>query len=108
MLVITEKAGEKIKGLLAEEKKEHYGLRVYVAGGGCHGFEYGMVFEEAANPDDTVIEAHGVKVFLDAQSVSMLQGAEVDYHDTQQGAGFSIKNPQAKSSCGCGTSSNAS
>ncbi|MEO5656559.1 MAG: iron-sulfur cluster insertion protein ErpA [Nitrospiria bacterium] len=104
MLVITEKAGHKIKGLLAEEQKEHYGLRVYVTGGGCHGFEYGMVFEEQAGPDDTVIETHGVKVFVDAQSASMLQGAEVDYQESAEGAGFAVKNPQAKSSCGCGTS----
>ena len=107
MVVITEKAGEKIKGLLAEEKKETYGLRVYVSGGGCQGFQYGMVFEEQANEDDTVIEAYGVKVFVDAQSASMLQGAEVDYVESLQGAGFSVKNPQAKSSCGCGHSFNA-
>ena len=107
MLVITEKAGEKIKGILSDENKENYGLRVYVSGGGCHGFEYGMVFEERANDDDTVIEAHGVKVFVDAQSASMLQGAEVDYVDSLQGAGFSVKNPQAKSSCGCGNSFSA-
>jgi iron-sulfur cluster insertion protein len=107
MLVITEKAGEKIKGILSDEKKENYGLRVYVSGGGCHGFEYGMVFEERANDDDTVIEVHGVKVFVDAQSASMLQGAEVDYVDSLQGAGFSVKNPQAKSSCGCGNSFSA-
>jgi len=104
MLVITEKAGQKIKGLLTEEKKVGYGLRVYVAGGGCQGFEYGMVFEEQANEDDTVIEAHGVKVFVDAQSAPMLQGTQVDYQDSLEGSGFSIKNPQAKSSCGCGNS----
>lgn len=107
MVVITEKAGEKIKGLLAGENKETYGLRVYVSGGGCNGFQYGMVFDEQANEDDTVIEAHGVKVFVDAQSASMLQGAEVDYVESLQGAGFSVKTPQAKSSCGCGNSSSA-
>jgi iron-sulfur cluster insertion protein len=107
MLVITEKAGAKIKNLLAEENKADYGLRVYVAGGGCQGFQYGMTFEERANPDDTVVEAHGVKVFVDAQSAPMLQGAEVDYVDSLQGSGFAIKNPQAKASCGCGNSFNA-
>jgi iron-sulfur cluster insertion protein len=107
MLVITEKAGAKIKDLLAEEQKSHYGLRVYVAGGGCQGFQYGMTFEEQANPDDTVVEAHGVKVFIDAQSAPMLHDAEVDYVDSLQGSGFAIKNPQAKSSCGCGNSFNA-
>jgi iron-sulfur cluster insertion protein len=107
MLVITEKAGAKIKDLLAEEQKSHYGLRVYVAGGGCQGFQYGMTFEEQANPDDTVVEAHGVKVFIDAQSAPMLHDAEVDYVESLQGSGFAIKNPQAKSSCGCGNSFNA-
>ncbi len=107
MLVITEKAGAKIKDLLAEENKPEYGLRVYVAGGGCQGFQYGMTFEEQANPDDTIVEAYGVKVFIDAQSAPMLRGAEVDYVDSLQGSGFAIKNPQAKSSCGCGNSFNA-
>lgn len=104
MVVLTEKAGEKIKAILAEEKKENYGLRVYVSGGGCHGFQYGMVFEEQANGDDTVVQAHGVRLFIDAQSAPMLQGTEVDYVDGLQESGFSIKNPQAKSSCGCGNS----
>lgn len=107
MLAISEKAGAKIKTLLAEENKPYHGLRVYVAGGGCQGFQYGMTFEERANPDDTIVEAHGVKVFIDAQSAPMLQGAEVDYVDSLQGSGFAIKNPQAKSSCGCGSSFNA-
>jgi len=107
MLVITEKAGAKIKALLAEESNPYHGLRVYVAGGGCQGFQYGMTFEEQANPDDTIVEAHGVKVYVDAQSAPMLEGAEVDYVDSLQGSGFAIKNPQAKSSCGCGSSFNA-
>jgi iron-sulfur cluster insertion protein len=103
-MVITEKAGEKIKDLLAGEEKVNHGLRVYVSGGGCQGFQYGMAFDEQANPDDTVIEAHGVRVFVDAQSAPLLSGAEVDYVDSLEGSGFSIKNPQAKSSCGCGQS----
>jgi iron-sulfur cluster insertion protein len=107
MLVVTEKAGAKIKSLLAEEPKPHSGLRIYVAGGGCQGFQYGMTFEEQANPDDTIIEAHGVKLFIDAESAPLLQGVEVDYVDSLQGSGFAIKNPQAKSSCGCGSSFNA-
>lgn len=107
MLVITEKAGAKIKMLLAEENKPQFGLRVYATGGGCQGSQYGMTFEEQANPDDTVVEAHGVKVFIDAESAPMLQGVEVDYVDSPQGSGFAINNPHAKSSCGCGSSSNA-
>jgi iron-sulfur cluster insertion protein len=104
MLVITEKAGAKIKDLLAAEQKPASGLRVYVSGGGCQGFQYGMTFEEQANADDTVIEAHGVRVFVDGQSAPLLSGSEVDYIDGLEGSGFSIKNPQAKSSCGCGQS----
>ncbi|HET8760270.1 MAG TPA: iron-sulfur cluster insertion protein ErpA [Nitrospiria bacterium] len=107
MVVITEKAGAKIKDLLAGEEKPSQGLRIYVSGGGCQGFQYGMAFEEQANADDTVIEAHGVRVFVDAQSAPLLSGAEVDYIDSLEGSGFSIKNPQAKSSCGCGQSFNA-
>lgn len=105
MLVITEKAGAKIKTLLAEEHKPQFGLRVYVSGGGCQGVQYGMTFEERANPDDTVVEAHGVKLFIDAESAPMLQGVEVDYIESPQGSGFAINNPHAKSSsCGCGSS----
>jgi iron-sulfur cluster insertion protein len=104
MLVITEKAGAKIKDLLAAEQKPTSGLRVYVSGGGCQGFQYGMTFEEQANADDMVIEAHGVRVFVDGQSAPLLSGSEVDYVDGLEGSGFSIKNPQAKSSCGCGQS----
>lgn len=107
MVLITEKAGAKIKDLLAGEEKPIQGLRIYVSGGGCQGFQYGMTFEEQANSDDTVIEAHGVRVFVDAQSAPLLSGAEVDYIDSLEGSGFSIKNPQAKSSCGCGQSFNA-
>jgi len=107
MVVITEKAGAKIKTLLAGETTAYEGLRVYVSGGGCQGVQYGMTFEERANPDDTIIEAHGVKVFIDSESAPMLDGAEVDYVDSREGAGFAIKNPQAKSSCGCGNSSGA-
>lgn len=102
MLVITEKAGAKIKNLLAEGQTPNHGLRIYVSGGGCQGFQYGMTFEEQANPDDTVVEAHGVKLFIDVESAPMLQGVEVDYIESPEGSGFAIKNPQAKSSCGCG------
>jgi iron-sulfur cluster assembly accessory protein len=105
MVTLTEKAGAKVKEILESEKKA--GLRIYVSGGGCSGFSYGMSLEDIALADDNVIEAHGVKVFVDPQSAKMLAGIEVDYVDSLQGSGFSIKNPNAKSSCGCGHSFSA-
>ncbi len=104
MVTLTESAGKKVKELLVEENKNGYGLRVFVSGGGCHGYQYGMAFEEKANEEDTVIECAGVPVFLDPASTPILNGTVVDYVDSLQGSGFSIKNPQAKSTCGCGSS----
>jgi len=105
MITLTEQAGSKIKSLLeAEQKPATGGLRVFVSGGGCHGFQYGMSLEEQAREEDTVIESGGVKLFLDPHSLPVLQGVEIDYIDGLQGAGFAIKNPNAKSSCGCGSS----
>lgn len=104
MIHLTEKASEKVKELMASEKKEGYGLRVYVEGGGCSGFQYGMAFEEAANEEDDVMEMFGVKVMIDPYSAPMLKGTQIDYNDSLQGAGFDIKNPNAKSTCGCGQS----
>ncbi len=106
MLTITPKAEEKILELMKEEQ-DVVGLRIYVRGGGCHGYQYGMAFENKLSDDDTVLEKGGVKVILDSQSAPLLQGAEVDYVDSLQGSGFSIKNPQAKTTCGCGSSFSA-
>jgi iron-sulfur cluster insertion protein len=106
MVTISEKAQQKI-GELLEEEKDSIGLRVYVKGGGCHGYQYGMSFETKAGDDDTIIEEGGVKVILDSQSAPLLSGAEVDYVDSVQGSGFAIKNPQAKTTCGCGSSFSA-
>jgi iron-sulfur cluster insertion protein len=106
MVTISEKAQQKIGELLVEEK-DSIGLRVYVKGGGCHGYQYGMSFESKTADDDTIIEAGGVKVIMDSQSAPLLAGAEVDYVDSVQGSGFAIKNPQAKTTCGCGSSFSA-
>ncbi len=106
MITITPTAEEKIRELMQEEK-DTVGLRVYVRGGGCHGYQYGMAFESKVAEDDTVVEKGGVQVILDSQSAPLLQGAEVDYVDGLQGSGFSIKNPQAKTTCGCGSSFSA-
>jgi iron-sulfur cluster insertion protein len=103
MVTITSIAEEKIKELIKEEENA-VGLRIYVKGGGCSGYQYGMSFEDKTSDDDTIIEKDGVKVIVDSQSAPMLNGAEVDYVDSLQGSGFSIKNPQAKSTCGCGSS----
>jgi iron-sulfur cluster insertion protein len=106
MITITMKAEEKIRELM-EEEQDTIGLRVYVKGGGCHGYQYGMSFESKMSEDDTVIEKGDVKVIMDSQSTPLLSGCEVDYVEALQGSGFAIKNPQAKTTCGCGSSFSA-
>lgn len=103
MITVTDAAIAKIKEFMADDP-EAIGLRVYVRGGGCSGYSYGMKLEPAANDDDTVIEKDGVKVMVDPQSMPLILGACVDYTDSLQGSGFAIKNPQAKTTCGCGSS----
>jgi iron-sulfur cluster insertion protein len=106
MITMTSAAEQKIRDLMQEEN-DTIGLRVYVKGGGCHGYQYGMAFESTMSEDDTVIEKGGVKVIMDSQSAPLLNGCEVDYVDAVQGSGFAIKNPQAKTTCGCGSSFSA-
>ena len=106
MITVTDMAANKIKELMLEEK-DVVGLRVYVRGGGCHGYQYGMAFENKIGEDDTVIEKNGIQVILDPQSAPLLSGAEVDYVDSLQGSGFAVKNPQAKTTCGCSSSFSA-
>jgi len=106
MVTISPMAEQKIKELIVEEK-DAVGLRIYVKGGGCHGYQYGMAFESKVADDDTIVEKGGVQVIMDSQSAPLLQGAEVDYVDSLQGSGFAIKNPQAKTTCGCGSSFSA-
>ena len=106
MVTITDKAQEKIRELMVEEK-DSVGLRIYVRGGGCHGYQYGMAFESKVGEDDTIIEKGDVQVIMDSQSAPLLSGSEVDYVDSVQGSGFAIKNPQAKTTCGCGSSFSA-
>ena len=109
MLTVTPFAADKINELLAEEQKASAGLRVFVQGGGCSGFQYGLVIEEN-QPDadsDEVFESNGVRLFVDPISLRYLKGAEVDFVDNQMGGGFTIKNPNAKSTCGCGSSFSA-
>ena len=106
MITMTSMAEEKIRELMLEEK-DTIGLRVFVKGGGCNGYQYGMSFESTMTEDDTVIEKGDVKVIMDSQSAPLLNGSEVDYVDSMQGSGFAIKNPQAKTTCGCGSSFSA-
>ncbi|HKN86140.1 MAG TPA: iron-sulfur cluster insertion protein ErpA [Nitrospiraceae bacterium] len=106
MVTITAGAEQKIRELIKDEQ-EAVGLRVYVRGGGCHGYQYGMAFETKIGEDDSVIEKGDIKVIMDSQSAPLLSGAEVDYVDSLQGSGFAIKNPQAKTTCGCGSSFSA-
>lgn len=106
MINVTATAAEKISELLVEEGKPESGLRVFVQGGGCSGFQYGLMIEEGEGPSevDKVVESNGVKLFVDPISVRYLKGAEVDFVDNLSGGGFTIKNPNAKSTCGCGSS----
>jgi len=104
MISVTETAAEKINDLLAEENKLGAGLRVFVQGGGCSGFQYGLMIDEGGGFGDQIFESNGVKLYVDPISVRYLGGAEVDFVDTVTGGGFTIKNPNAVSTCGCGSS----
>jgi iron-sulfur cluster assembly accessory protein len=105
MIQLTTAAASKVKGILEQEKATipQGGLRIYVQGGGCSGFQYGMVLDEAAEGDET-FEVDGVKVIVDPMSLRYLEGAQVDYKEDLMGGGFAIKNPNATSTCGCGHS----
>ena len=105
-MTMTRAAEDKIRELMQDEP-DTVGLRVFVKGGGCHGYQYGMSFESKMSEDDTVIEKGDVKVIMDSQSAPLLAGCEVDFQDTVQGSGFAITNPQAKTTCGCGSSFSA-
>jgi iron-sulfur cluster assembly accessory protein len=103
LVALTPVALEKIRTLLAEENDEELGLRVFVAGGGCSGLQYGMTLDTIQDGDE-VIEAGGVRVFIDDMSATYIDGAEIDYLDGLMGAGFTVNNPNAVSTCGCGHS----
>jgi iron-sulfur cluster assembly accessory protein len=104
MINVSQVAASKITELLAEENKQESGLRVFVQGGGCSGFQYGLMIEEAPGSGDQVFESNGIKLYVDPISVRYLDGAEVDFVDNIAGGGFTIRNPNAKSTCGCGHS----
>ncbi|MBI2222783.1 MAG: iron-sulfur cluster insertion protein ErpA [Acidobacteria bacterium] len=108
MITVTTTAASKINELLTEENKNAAALRVFVQGGGCSGFQYGLMIDEGEGEatTDTVVESNGVKLVVDPISARYLRGAEVDFVDNLTGGGFTIKNPNAKSTCGCGSSFN--
>lgn len=125
-LMVTENAARKVQALISEEGNFALNLRVYISGGGCSGFQYGFTFDEIINSDDMVIEkklhAEGnddegeggseggstVKLLVDPMSLQYLMGAEIDYREDAKGAQFVIRNPNAKTTCGCGSSFSAS
>ena len=104
MVTIEQSAVTKIKNLLADESTEGLKLRLYVSGGGCSGFQYGFTFDENQNEDDFAIVEDGVTVLVDAMSMQYLSGAVIGYKTSLMGEQFEIKNPQAQSKCGCGSS----
>ena len=105
MVTLTETAAKKIMGLRLEEGKSEWGLRVRVVGGGCSGMSYELGWEDQAAERDNVIESHGIKVYVDTESARYVAGSEIDFvENNMMGAGFAIKNPNVKSSCGCGQS----
>ena len=106
-LVFSDSAAAKVKELIDEEGNPGLKLRVFVTGGGCSGFQYGFTFDEAVNEDDTSMEKNGVMLLIDAMSFQYLAGAEIDYQEGIEGAQFVIKNPNATSTCGCGSSFSA-
>lgn len=103
-IIFTDSAAGKVAELVAEEGNPDLKLRVFVQGGGCSGFQYGFTFDEIANEDDTKMEKNGVTLLIDAMSLQYLVGAEIDYKDDLEGAQFVIRNPNATTTCGCGSS----
>jgi iron-sulfur cluster assembly protein len=101
---LTDAAATKLRELTAEETNPAIGLRVYVYSGGCSGFKYGMMLEDAPTAEDNVLEANGIKVYVDKPSIDLLMGSQIDYVDTLMGAGFTVNNPNAVAACGCGSS----
>ncbi len=107
MVTLSPMAAEKLQKLLAEKNLPGYGLRVFVAGGGCSGYQYGMAFENSTQEGDAVFDSMGLRVIVDSASALYLEGATVDYVDSPMGSGFRIENPNAASTCSCGESCGA-
>jgi iron-sulfur cluster insertion protein len=106
-LVFSDSAADKVRQLIEEEGNPDLKLRVFVTGGGCSGFQYGFTFDESVSEDDTSMQKGGVTLLIDPMSLQYLMGAEIDYQENIEGAQFVIKNPNATSTCGCGSSFSA-
>ncbi len=106
-LVFTDAAVAKVRDLIIDEGNPELKLRVFVTGGGCSGFQYGFTFDEIVNEDDTAVEKEGVTLLIDPMSYQYLMGAEIDYTESIEGSQFVIRNPNAVSTCGCGSSFSA-
>ena len=104
VLSLTDAAATKLAELTKEETNPDIGLRVYVYSGGCSGYRYGMMLEDAPTADDQILSSNGVRVYVDTNSIGLLQGSQIDYVDTLMGAGFTVNNPNAVAACGCGSS----
>lgn len=104
MITLTDSAVEKLRDLLAEENNPDLKLRTFVQGGGCSGMQYGFTFDEIINEDDWEEDFEGVKILIDSMSATYLDGAQIDYKEDLMGASFSIDNPNATTTCGCGSS----
>ncbi len=103
-LVFTDAAASKVSELIREEDNPDLMLRVFISGGGCSGFQYGFTFDETVEDGDSQVENQGVTLLVDPMSVQYLMGAEIDYKEDLQGAQFIIRNPNAQTTCGCGSS----
>jgi len=103
-LVFSDAAAVKVRELMVDEGSDDLMLRVFVSGGGCSGFQYGFTFDDAVGDGDTVVENDGVRLLIDPMSVQYLMGAEIDYTEDLEGARFVIRNPNATTTCGCGSS----
>jgi iron-sulfur cluster insertion protein len=104
MITVSQSATAKIQDILAEENNPALKLRVFVQGGGCSGMQYGFTLDDVQNEDDWDLNVDGVRILVDSMSGGYLQGAEIDYKDDVMGASFTIKNPNAQTTCGCGSS----
>jgi iron-sulfur cluster insertion protein len=103
-LIFTNSAANKVRELIADEGNDALMLRVFITGGGCSGFQYGFTFDENVTEGDAVVENEGVKLLIDPMSIQYLMGAEIDYSEGLEGAQFVIRNPNASTTCGCGSS----
>ena len=103
-VLFSDTAAAKVKSLIEDEGNDALKLRIYVSGGGCSGFQYGFTFDENVNDGDTIVEKGGVKLLIDPMSFQYLNGAEIDYSEGLEGSHFVIRNPNATTTCGCGSS----